>query len=153
MTPAEVQSAFSAWCVPESSPRDANGASAEAIAASGRAGSARILLARAGLGLDDLASPERVAETQADLAAMIAIGEADCGLGIAAAAAGLGFLPLWTGESFDLVVRRRDYFEPPVQALMGFARSETFARQAAFLGGYDIASPGWERSASTPERA
>jgi putative molybdopterin biosynthesis protein len=101
-----------------------------------------ILLARAGLGVEDLASPERVAETQADLAAMIAIGEADCGLGIAAAAAGLGFLPLWTGESFELVMRRRDYFEPPVQALIGFARSEAFARQAAFLGGYDIAGLG-----------
>jgi molybdate-binding protein len=101
-----------------------------------------ILLSRAGLGVEDLASPERVAETQADLAAMIAIGEADCGLGIAAAAAGLGFLPLWTGESFELVMRRRDYFEPPVQALIGFARSEAFARQAAFLGGYDIAGLG-----------
>jgi putative molybdopterin biosynthesis protein len=101
-----------------------------------------ILLARAELGVEDLASPERVAETQADLAAMIAIGEADCGLGIAAAAAGLGFLPLWTGESFELVMRRRDYFEPPVQALIGFARSEAFARQAAFLGGYDIAGLG-----------
>jgi excisionase family DNA binding protein len=100
------------------------------------------LLAREGLGLDDLTSPERVAETQSDLAAMIAIGEADCGLGIAAAAAGLDFIPLRQAESFDLVMRRRDYFEPPLQSLLAFARTEPFARQAAFLGGYDVARLG-----------
>jgi molybdate-binding protein len=96
------------------------------------------LLARAGLSLDDMNLAERVAETQGDLAAMIAIGEADCGLGIAAAAGGLGFLPLWEGDCFDLVMRRRDYFEPPVQALLAFVRSEAFARHAEFLGGYDL---------------
>ncbi len=101
-----------------------------------------ILLGRAGLGMDDLVSAERVAETQADLAAMVAIGEADCGLGIAAAAAGLDFVPLWSGESFELVLRRRDYFEAPMQRLLAFARSEVFARQAAFLGGYDVTGLG-----------
>ena len=100
------------------------------------------LLAREGLGPDDLSSAERVAETQSDLAAMIAIGEADCGLGIAAAAAGLDFIPLWNAESFDLVMRRRDYFEPAIQSLLAFARTEPFARRAAFLGGYDIAGLG-----------
>ena len=104
-----------------------------------------ILLARDSLRLDDLVSPERAAETQADLAAMIAIGEADCGLGIRAAAAGLDFLPLWSGDCFDLVMRRRDYFEPPMQALLAFAGTEVFARQAAFLGGYDLARLGTVR--------
>jgi putative molybdopterin biosynthesis protein len=82
-----------------------------------------------------------VAETQGDLAGLVAMGEADCGLGIAAAAAGLGFLPLvW--EEFDLVMRRRDYFEPPVQALLAFARTEDFARRAERLGGYDLTDHG-----------
>ena len=72
---------------------------------------------------------------------MIAMDEADFGLGVAGAARGLDFLPLaW--EEFDLVMRRRDYFEPPVQALLGFARGETFARRAAALGGYDIGNLG-----------
>jgi putative molybdopterin biosynthesis protein len=100
------------------------------------------LLAETGLALDDVNAAGRVAETQGDLAAMIAIGEADCGLGIAAAATGLGFLPLWSTDCFDLVLRRRDYFEPPFQALLAFARTEAFARQAAFLGGYDVAALG-----------
>lgn len=100
------------------------------------------LLERDGMTLDALTVVDRVAETQGDLATMIAMGQADCGLGIAAAANGLGFLPLWTGEEFDLVMRRRDYFEPPCQRLLAFARGGEFARQAAFLGGYDLAGLG-----------
>lgn len=100
------------------------------------------LLADEGVTMEALNVGDRVAETQGDLAGMVAMGEADCGLGIAAAAAGLGFLPLRDGEAFDLVMGRRDYFEPPVQRLLAFARSEAFARRAQFLGGYDIAGLG-----------
>lgn len=86
----------------------------------------------------------REAQTEADLAATIFDGEADCGLGIAAvsARAGLGFVPLGIRECFDLAMRRRDYFEPPVQKLLRAARGEDFARRAAALGGYDIARLG-----------
>ena len=42
-------------------------------------------------------------------------------------------------------MRRRDYFEPPMQALLAFAGTEVFARQAAFLGGYDLARLGTVR--------
>ena len=100
------------------------------------------LLAREGLAPGQVATAERVAETQADLATMIATGEADCGVGIVAAAAGLGFLPLWRGECFDLVMRRRDYFEPALQALLAFTRGESFVRRAEYLGGYDISRLG-----------
>jgi putative molybdopterin biosynthesis protein len=100
------------------------------------------LLGRSGLSLDAMNVAGGVAETQGDLAAMIAIGEAECGLGIAAAAGGLDFLPLWLSDCFDLVLRRRDYFEPPVQALLAFTRTDAFARQAEFLGGYDTAGLG-----------
>jgi putative molybdopterin biosynthesis protein len=87
---------------------------------------------------------ERIADSQGDLASMIALGDADCGVGIAAAAAGLDFLPLvW--EEFDLVMRRRDYFEAPVQALFAFARSEALVRRAAHLGGYDLGELGTVR--------
>src|SRR6185295_4038197 len=42
----------------------------------------------------------------------------------------------------DLVVRRVEYFDPPLQRLLGFARTEPFAERAASLGGYDIANAG-----------
>ena len=45
-------------------------------------------------------------------------------------------------ERFDLAIRRRDYFEPPVQKLLGFARSVDFAEKAAVLGGDDIGRVG-----------
>jgi putative molybdopterin biosynthesis protein len=99
------------------------------------------LLRRHDLAPDALPASPRPAESEDDLASMIAMDEADCGLGIRAAAAGLDFIPLhW--EEFDLVMRRRDYFEPPVQALLAFARTETFARRASFLGGYDLTGLG-----------
>ena len=98
------------------------------------------LLATDGLALETAADMP-IAETQEDLAGMVAMGEADCGLGIAATAGGLDFLPL-VREQFDLVMRRRDYFEPPVQALLAFCRSELFQRRADHLGGYDLSDLG-----------
>jgi len=101
-----------------------------------------VLLAREGLTLGALATVDRPAETHADLADLIESGEAACGLGLRAAAGHLGFLPLVEDESFDLVMARRDYFEPPVQALMDLARSDALARRAGHLGGYDLRDMG-----------
>jgi hypothetical protein len=36
-------------------------------------------------------------------------------------------------------MRRRDYFEPPVQALLTFAATTRVVERAAALGGYDLA--------------
>ncbi|WP_275837509.1 helix-turn-helix transcriptional regulator [Mesorhizobium sp. YIM 152430] len=99
-----------------------------------------MLLAREGLSPADLNIVPRVAESHGDLAGMIEMGEADSGLGLAAAT--VGFLPLWPGEEFDLVMRRRDYFEPPFQKLLTFARTDAFARRAEYISGYDIANLG-----------
>ncbi len=95
------------------------------------------LLAKRGLAPEAVPAGARTAESEDDLASMIAMDDADCGLGIRAAAAGLDFVPL-AREEFDLVLRRRDYFEPAFQSLVAFARTEAFARRAAFLGGYDL---------------
>lgn len=111
----------------------------------GGAGSTRlleVLLAREGLSLADLTTLDRPAETHADLATLIETGEADCGLGLRAVAGHLGFLALVADESFDLAMTRRDYFEPPIQTLLAFARSAPFARRAEHLGGYDLADLG-----------
>jgi putative molybdopterin biosynthesis protein len=99
------------------------------------------LLRRHDLSPEALSLADRRAESEDDLASMIAMDEADCGLGIRAAAAGLDFVPL-ASEAFDLVLRRRDYFEPAFHALLAFARSDAFARRAAFLGGYDTGALG-----------
>ena len=97
-----------------------------------------VLLSREELSLDALFMTERPAETHTDLAALIETGEADCGLGLQAAAGHLGFLPLLEDEQFDLVMTRRAYFDPPIQRLLAFARTDTFALRAAHFGGYDI---------------
>ncbi len=101
-----------------------------------------VLLAREGLSSADLSVVERPAETHSDLAALIETGEADCGLGLQSAAGHLAFLPLIGDECFDLVLKRREYFDAPVQTLLGFARTEAFARRAAHLGGYDLSDLG-----------
>ena len=68
---------------------------------------------------------------------------AGAGFGIRAEAEarGLGFVPL-VRERFDLVMPRRAYFEPPLQALLAFARGSAFAARAARMGGYDVAETG-----------
>jgi excisionase family DNA binding protein len=83
------------------------------------------------------------ARTGDDLALAVREGRADCGIATRAVAAtrGLDFVSLaW--ESFDLVTRRRDYFEKGAQALFGFMRTPAFTARAAALGGYDTAETG-----------
>ena len=78
-----------------------------------------------------------LAET--DLAAAIREGSADAGLAIEAAARAceLTFIPLAV-ERLDLVLRRRDYFEPAVQTLLAHARTPAFAAHARAMGGYAV---------------
>ncbi|MGE5503584.1 MAG: substrate-binding domain-containing protein [Actinomycetota bacterium] len=101
------------------------------------------LLAQDGTDIEAVrwATPPVGSET--DLAGLVADGLADCGIGIEAAARRfrLGFVPLAV-ERFDIAVRRRDYFDPPIQTLLAFTRTAAFARRAAELGGYDIAGVG-----------
>ncbi len=70
-------------------------------------------------------------------------GRGDAGLAVEAVARGLklDFLPL-ADERYDLLLRRRDYFEPPMQRLLDFTRTPDFAERAAAMGGYDISGTG-----------
>jgi excisionase family DNA binding protein len=97
----------------------------------------------AGIAAGELAFTARPSRAETDLAALIRDGKADAGVAIEAAARahGLAFVPLAT-ERFDLALRRRDYFEPPMQALLAFARSTDFREHARTLGGYDVAQTG-----------
>jgi excisionase family DNA binding protein len=81
--------------------------------------------------------------TGSDAALAIRSGTADCGIATRAAALlhDLHFVPLvW--ERFDLILRRRTWFEPPFQALLKGWRDQDFAGRAARLGGYDLAETG-----------
>jgi putative molybdopterin biosynthesis protein len=40
------------------------------------------------------------------------------------------------------VLRQRDYFHPPMQALFTFLRSDEFARRTQEMGGYDLSAAG-----------
>jgi putative molybdopterin biosynthesis protein len=101
------------------------------------------LLHRAKLTLDQLAAVSPICPTGPDIAQAIRAGRADTGIATrgVANAAGLDFVPIvW--EHFDLVLRQRDYFHPPLQALIGFLRSDELATRAQELGGYDMSEAG-----------
>jgi excisionase family DNA binding protein len=119
---------------------------ARVIARQPEAGSHRLfaqLLERADIAHGDLRWLARPVLAETDLAAAIHDGKADAGIAIAAAAHahGLAFIPLAT-ERLDLVMRRRAYFEAPMQALLAFARSAEMREHAAALRGYDLAGTG-----------
>ncbi|WP_372612938.1 substrate-binding domain-containing protein [Halomonas sp.] len=101
------------------------------------------LLARAGIDTRRLRFTAHPSLNEDDLALAVRQGEADAGLGVEAAARrqGLAFVPLHE-EAFDLALRRRSYFEPPIQRLLAFAREARFAEQAEALGGYDVSELG-----------
>ncbi len=83
------------------------------------------------------------ARTETDAALTVVSGKADAAPGLAGLARqfDLGFLPIAT-ERYDLLIDRRSWFEPPMQALLQFCRSADFQQQAAEIGGYDLTGHG-----------
>jgi excisionase family DNA binding protein len=101
------------------------------------------LAREAGLAAADFTVAAGTALTETDVASAVADGVADCGLAVGAVARhyGLDFVKLHK-ERFDIACRRRSYFEPPLQKLFAFARTEAFRAKAASLGAYDLAVTG-----------
>jgi putative molybdopterin biosynthesis protein len=101
------------------------------------------LLSEAGLSRNALNTVDRKALTETDVALAINDGAADCGLAIGAVARryGLDFVRL-RRERFDIALRRRSYFEEPLQKLFVFVRSRSFREQAEALGSYDVSGAG-----------
>lgn len=99
-----------------------------------------------GEGVSDVAFTPEVARTETEAAAAVAAGKADAAPGLEAVARqfGLPFLPT-VRERFDLLVDRRAWFEPPLQALLAFTRTDAFAARARELGGYDVSALGTVR--------
>ncbi len=101
------------------------------------------LVAGAGDGLEAAIVNGPTVRDEREAAQAVFGGEADVAFGLESAAhqSRLDFVPVCT-ERFDLIVLRRDYFEPAFQKLLAFAGTEAFANKAEQLGGYDISDLG-----------
>jgi excisionase family DNA binding protein len=97
-------------------------------------------------GVNDVSFLPEIARTETEAAAAVAAGKADAAPGLEGVARqfGLPFVPT-VRERFDLMIDRRAWFEPPVQTLLGFTRTERFAAKARELGGYDVSGLGTVR--------
>ena len=104
------------------------------------------LVKKAGLDPAAIAMLDPPARSEADVALAVADGKADAGLAVETVARQyrLDFVALFR-ERYDLAVWRREWFEPPLQKLITFARGPAFAERAAELGGYDISGLGTVR--------
>jgi putative molybdopterin biosynthesis protein len=101
------------------------------------------LLHRAKTSFDRLVAVSPICPTGPDIAQAIRAGRADTGIATRSVAnsAGLDFVPIvW--EPFDLVMRQRDYFHPPLQALIRFLQSDELAARAQEMGGFDLGGAG-----------
>jgi putative molybdopterin biosynthesis protein len=94
-------------------------------------------LRRHGIGPEAIDGYAREEPTHLAVAAAVAAGRADAGLGIMAAARafGLGFLPV-TREPYDLVVAASEAGSPRLAPLWELLRSERFRAAVRDLGGY-----------------
>lgn len=104
------------------------------------------LLARVGLRGEEIIGYEREAQTHLEVAAAVAGGSADVGLGLAAAAQALdlGFIPL-ARERYDLVLLAEQQAAPWFGPLLETVAGLPFRTAVEALGGYDGAYSGWIR--------
>ena len=81
--------------------------------------------------------------THLAVAAAIAAGRADCGMGIQAAAVALelDFLPLYS-ERYDLVIPKEHYQSDLLAPLLEILVSDQFADEVNELAGYELERPG-----------
>lgn len=102
------------------------------------------LLAQAGVGLAALPPPTRELSTHLAVAAAVAAGAADVGLGLRAAARALdlGFVPLAV-ERYDLAFRRADERESWLGALLEALAAPELRTAIEGLAGYDAMRTGW----------
>ncbi len=100
------------------------------------------LAARDGLDLSQLELTE-VARTEDDAVEAVRRGDADVAFGLEAVARnyGLDFTTV-IEERFALLVDRKAWFDPPLQALLGFCKTDTFLSRAKAYGGYDVTDCG-----------
>jgi len=125
--------------------KDVAATSARLMSRPDGAGAQQLLLAllqKGRINLSDVAI-SHVAPTGPDIAQAIRAGHSDFDrtTRAGATAAAVDFLPLIT-ERFDLIMRQRDAFRPPLQRLLDLFRQPTFLSRARDLGGLDISNAG-----------
>ena len=101
------------------------------------------LCAESGISPDSIYGYDREELTHTSVAAQIAAGSADAGMGIYSAAKlyGLDFLPVCT-EEYDLIVSKAAWDTEPMQRLLGVLKSAEFADRLSEMGGYTLSEPG-----------
>jgi putative molybdopterin biosynthesis protein len=100
-------------------------------------------LGKTGIAAEDVAGYEREEYTHLAVAAAVASGRADCGLGIPAAAraVGLDFIPLFQ-ERYDLVIPKAHYNSDLIAPLLALLQAPDFRTAVSGLPGYDTRSMG-----------
>ena len=101
------------------------------------------LLKQHGIASEDVSGYEREEFTHLAVAAAVAGGVADVGVGVLSAARALGmdFVPMST-ERYDLAIPKQHYESTLVSPLLSLIRSDEFKGQVDALGGYDTTSTG-----------
>lgn len=96
-----------------------------------------------GLASAQIKGYDRVAVTHLAVAAAVASGAADAGLGIltAARALGLDFIPV-VRERYDLIIPRIHYESPALEPLLAILKDASFRAEVEKLGGYDACHMG-----------
>jgi putative molybdopterin biosynthesis protein len=100
-------------------------------------------LAQRGIEPADVHGYEREEHTHLAVAAAVAAGRADCGLGVLAAARAfeLDFVPI-AREPYDLVLSQSTLEEPLLEPLWELLATQDFREAVEELGGYDTAEMG-----------
>ena len=101
------------------------------------------LLAQTGIDIHLIAGYDQEEYTHLAVAAAVASGRADCGLGVMAAAQALDldFIPLYT-EPYQLVIPTRFYESDLLAPLLALMQSLEFHRIVQGLAGYDLSKMG-----------
>jgi len=110
-------------------------------------------LKQQGMSPDQVNGYGREEYTHMAVAAAVASGTADCGLGIRAAAQALGldFVPV-TEERYDLCIPRKFWDQPVVRRALEVIENDEFQKAVEALGGYDLRDCGrvmWESNGET----
>ncbi len=100
-------------------------------------------LGKCALRPQDIRGYEHEEYTHLAVAAAVASGLCDCGLGIAAAAKALGldFVSLFK-ERYDLIIPGEHYDSPRLRPIRDLLQDENFRRAVATLPGYDVSQMG-----------
>ena len=110
------------------------------------------LLKKEGMDPRSIYGYEREEFTHTSVAAQIASGSGDAGMGIYSAAKlyGLDFLPICM-EQYDLLIPDYAWDTPALQSLVATLKSEAFRQRLEELGGYELHEPGRVRKHFTAE--